>query len=120
MTDQSAFDAAFGKALPRLYDQFGEKMTYLPPEQGASSVAGVLVDITRDDETYDAGAGYGAMKAEQTIGRVMQSPPTGYVSITPKKNGVFTRASGAKLKIDSDPVLDDGEFILDLVKPTSS
>ena len=112
----SDFDAAFREqALPALYEQFGETVSYTP--SGGEAVSGVVIIADEGDREHDAGDGFGQMRSATRIWRVQQADPKLVAaSVDPAKGGVFTRSNGQVCRIDGAPRDDNGEWVLDMVE----
>ena len=112
----SPFDQEFdATALPQIYAEFGEVMSYTPP--GGSLVEGVLVILDQEDDSYDPGRGAARIKVTRTAATVQVADAKLVAAgIKPGKNGVFGRVQGRSLKIDSAPREKSREWVLDLVE----
>lgn len=112
----SDFDTAFNEqALPVLYEQFGETVSYTPP--GGEAVSGVVIIPDESDREHDAGDGFGQMRSASRIWRVQQADPKLVAaSVDPAKGGVFTRSDGQRCRIDGAPRDDNGEWVMDMVE----
>ncbi len=110
----SPFDQAFrDDALPAIYAEFGEAMSYTPP--GGSVVEGVLVIPDEQDRQHSAGE-YGQMRSAERVWSVqIADPALAAAGVTPVRDGVLTRSDGERLMIDGAPRSHDGEWLLDLV-----
>ncbi len=108
MSFDNDFEAAFASAFA---NSFGEPMDYAGPG-GAPTVSAVPVVLNESQADLDAGEGLGRMRVDALTGSAFRSA---FGDVEPVSGGVFTRASGVRLRIAHAPSLDTvGEWTFSL------